>query len=100
MNILADFLKVYHVGEQAAITATELTASGWGTARQIRREVHRARIGGIPICSSSEGYFYPKTSVEKLSCKKRLTNMGKGIFKVTKVLKSLDTRQLSLFDGY
>ena len=98
MEILVDFLKKYHVGKQAAITASELTSAGWGNARQIRRIVHRARKSGFPVCSTGEGYFYPSGNSEKAICKKRLTNMGKGIFSVVKALKPMDNRQMSLFE--
>ena len=98
MEVLVEFLRRYHVGKQAAVTAAELTASGWGSARNIRREVHRARKSGFPICSSGKGYFYPSTPHEKKLCRKRLTNMGKGILSVTKVLKPVDNRQMSLFE--
>lgn len=100
MSVLADFLKQYHRGERAAITANELTGNGWGNARSIRRSVHEARVLGLPICSSAKGYFYPDNEFEKKLCKKRLVNMGKGIFKATKALVYTETRQLSLFDGY
>ena len=100
MDIFVEFLKKYHQGESGAITATELTGNGWGSARQIRRIVHASRELGHPVCSSSKGYFYPKIDAEKRLCKKRLMNMGKGIFKVTRALKAIDNRQLSLFDGY
>lgn len=98
MDPLVTFLKKYHLGVNAAITAPELTSAGWGSPRQIRRKVHAARKNGFPVCSSGEGYFYPHTNVEKSLCKKRLVNMGRGIFSVVKALKPIDSRQINLFE--
>jgi hypothetical protein len=94
-SLLVGYLISNHRGERNAITAGELR--NWGTARQIRKAVHEARVLGLPICSTGKGYFYPENANEKRVCKKRLMNMIKGISKAAKAVKYTDPRQQVLF---
>ena len=55
---LAEYLRQYHLGEGGAATSRELERTFSVRGKELRDAVNRLRRRGIPIASSSNGYFY------------------------------------------
>ena len=55
---LAEYLRQYHLGEGGAATSRELERTFSVRGKELRDAVNRLRRRGIPIASSSSGYFY------------------------------------------
>ena len=55
---LAEYLRQYHLGEGGAATSRELERTFSVRGKELRDAVNRLRRRGVPIASSSSGYFY------------------------------------------
>ena len=58
LNNITDYLSKYHTDETSALKNRDLRTLFNLTERQVRRVVNELRRDGVPICSSSEGYWY------------------------------------------
>ena len=59
---LAEYLWQYHLGEGSAATSRELERIFSVRGKELRDAVNRLRRRGVPIASSSSGYFYAARS--------------------------------------
>lgn len=55
---LADYLKDHHQTERSAVKGRELRMLFNLTDKQVRNVISSLRQEGIPVCSSSAGYWY------------------------------------------
>lgn len=62
--VLGDLLKKYHTGMEMAVSGKELELALGIRRDTIQKMVHQLRMEGVPICSSSSGYFYAQTRQE------------------------------------
>lgn len=98
---IAEYLKSYHCGEQAAVTSRELEGIFRIRGPDLRRRINLLRGNGIPICSCDSGYYYAATEEELLHTIRQLRSRIKKIAYaergLTKALSQYeDTGQLSL----
>lgn len=97
---LAEHLRQYHLGESAAATSRELERTFSVRGKELRNAVNRLRRRGIPIASSSSGYFYAATEQEVRSTIVHMTNRISGIAAairgLNKSLETFDTAQLRI----
>ena len=63
-NLLCSNLKKYHMGAEHSISGKELEYVIGVDRDTIQKMVHQLRMEGVPICSSSSGYFYAQTRQE------------------------------------
>lgn len=61
---IAEYLKVFCMGEQAAVTSRTLEDTFHIRGPDLRRIINRLRGEGIPICSFKAGYYYAETEEE------------------------------------
>lgn len=61
---IAEYLKAYHCGKQAAVTSRELEGIFRIRGPDLRRIINRLRGNGVPICSFDSGYYYAATEEE------------------------------------
>lgn len=87
---IADYLKEWRTSEDNAINARDLCTMFNLTSRHLRIIVGGLRKDGVPICSSTQGYWY---STEPEDIKKTLqrlegqvSNMNNSITGLKKVL--------------
>ena len=66
MNNMKDFwILVIPLGEDNAIHQKDLAARLGMQADTLKREIREARNRGIEICSTINGYFFPKDELER-----------------------------------
>ena len=61
---LSTILKEYHTGMEQSITGKELELKLGVQQGTVQKLVRQLREDGVPICSSSCGYFYAETRQE------------------------------------
>ena len=61
---LSTVLKKYHTGMEQSITGKELERTLGIRKDTVQKLVRQLRADGVPICSSSSGYFYAETRQE------------------------------------
>ena len=98
---IAEYLKAFCMGEQAAVTSRTLETVFHIRGPDLRRSVNRLRGMGVPICSFDSGYYYAKTEEElqRTVCQlrsriKKIAHAERGLTKA--LAKLTDTGQLSL----
>ena len=75
-EVLAEYLKHFHQGEENAIHSRDLEKLFDLDRRSLQRNISRLRQDAVPICSSGAGYFYAQTQAEINDTLRRLrTNM-------------------------
>ena len=72
-------LSVIGKGEENAIKQEEITRLTGLSARDTRAIIERLRAGGMVICSSNAGRFFPENIEELDSYVKRIQASGKGV---------------------
>lgn len=99
---LAKHLRQYHLGEVSAATSRELERAFSVRGKELRNTVNRLRRKGVPIASSSSGYFYAATEQEVRSTIAHMTNRISGIVAairgLNKSLEQFDTAQIHIRD--
>ena len=99
---LAEHLRRYHLGEDSAATSRELEAAFSVRGKELRDAVNRLRRRGVPIASSSSGYFYAATEQEVRATIAHMTNRISGIAAairgLNKSLEQFDTAQIHIRD--
>lgn len=97
---LAEHLRQYHLGEPHAATSKELETAFSVRGKELRDTVNRLRRRGVPIASSSSGYFYAATEQEVRHTIAHMTNRISGIAAairgLNKSLEKFDTAQLRI----
>lgn len=97
---LAEHLRQYHLGEAGAVTSRELEAAFSVRGKEVRDAVNRLRRKGVPIASSSSGYFYAATEQEVRHTIAHMTNRISGIAAairgLNRSLDKFDTAQLRI----
>ena len=100
---LAEHLRQYHLGEGGAATSRELECAFSVRGKELRDAVNRLRRKGVPIASSSSGYFYAATEQEVRSTIAHMTHRISGIAAairgLNKSLEQFDTTQLRIPGG-
>lgn len=98
---IAEYLKAYHCGDQAAVTSRELEGVFRIRGPDLRRAINRLRGDGVPICSFDSGYYYAKTeeelqrTIRQLRSRiKKIAHAERGLTKALAMYE--DTGQLSL----
>lgn len=61
---LATRLKTKHNGEENAVKSPVLEKCYHCSGAEIRKQINELRCNGIPICSTSKGYFYASSVSE------------------------------------
>ena len=99
---LAEHLRKYHLGEANAATSKELEIAFSIGGKGLRDAVNRLRRDGVPIASSSSGYFYAAADHEVRATIAHMTHRISGISAATRGLKKslarFDTAQLRIRD--
>lgn len=97
---LAEHLRQYHLGEGGAATSRELECAFSVRGKELRDAVNRLRRKGVPIASSSSGYFYAAAEQEVRSTIAHMTHRISGIAAairgLNKSLEQFDTAQLRI----
>lgn len=80
---ITDYLSEYHTTEEKAIKARDLRVLFNLGEKQVRNIVTELRQAGVPICSSSYGYWYSNNpeDIEKTvhRLQAQVNNMGNSI---------------------
>ncbi len=76
---LHSYLRHGHRGKAAAVSGSELAKTMGVSGNELRRLVNRLRRDGIPIASSSSGYFYAANAGEVYSTIRSLRKMESGL---------------------
>jgi len=97
---IAEYLKRYHLGEQNAVTSRELERTFELHGKELRDLINTLRRSGVPIASSSSGYFYPATEQEVritiAHMTHRISGIAAAIHGLTQALEQFDKDQLRL----
>lgn len=98
---IAEYLKSYHSGEQAAVTSRELEGTFRIRGPDLRKRINLLRGNGIPICSCDSGYYYAETEEELQRTVRQLRSRIKKIAQaergLTKALEAFtDSGQITL----
>lgn len=100
---LAEHLRRYHLGESRAATSQELETAFSIRGKALRDAVNRLRRKGVPIASSSSGYFYAAQEQEVRATIAHMTHRISGIAAairgLNRSLEKFDTSQLRISDG-
>lgn len=75
----ADYLKLHACGEDRAISARNLALSRALNDRECRDLAEAAAKEGLPICTSGQGYYWPKDKREVYVCTDRLDHQAKSM---------------------
>ena len=77
-----DIINALSYGQQNAKSRAELQALSGLCDREVRREIRRLRLSGIPVCSSSRvpGYWLPETSDELSTFQQSMAHRVRAIF--------------------
>ena len=101
-KLLAEHLRRYHLGEGSAATSRELETAFSVRGKELRDAVNRLRRRGVPIASSSSGYFYAAAEQEVRTTIAHMTNRISGIAAairgLNKSLEQFDTTQIHIRD--
>lgn len=98
---IADYLKTFCMGEQAAVTSRTLEKTFRIRGPDLRRRINRLRGNGVPICSFDSGYYYAETEEELQRTVRQLRSRIKKIAQaergLTKALEAFtDSGQITL----
>ena len=101
---LAEYLEQYHTGASNAAISRELELTFGIKGIQVRHMVNALRREGVPIASSSDGYYFAATDQEVRSTIAHLTRRIGGIAAairgLNRSLEQEDTAQTRLpLDG-
>ena len=100
---LAEYLWQYHLGEGSAATSRELERTFSVRGKELRDAVNRLRRRGIPIASSSSGYFYAAAEQEVRATIAHMTHRISGIAAairgLNRSLEKFDTAQFRIPGG-
>ena len=100
---LAEHLRQYHLGEAGAVTSRELEIAFSVRGKEVRDAVNRLRRKGVPIASSSSGYFYAAAEQEVRATIAHMTHRISGIAAairgLNQSLEKFDTAQLRIPGG-
>ena len=58
---LSKYLKRYHTGINNSVTCKQLQVAFHLEEQDVKKEIHRLRRVGTPICSCYLGYYYPES---------------------------------------
>ena len=86
---LSTVLKKYHTGMEQSITGKELEHTLGIRKDTVQKLVRQLRADGVPICSSSCGYFYAETRQELTETAARFNKSISTMMKTQR--KLLDT---------
>lgn len=92
---LAGYLEIFHCGEQYAVSSRELSSAFNIPERELRTVINELRREGVPICSSSNGYFFAESDTELLQTIGHMASRIAGISGALRGLKKARAR----FDG-
>jgi biotin operon repressor len=81
-------LKKHHTGKENAIVSKQLKSLVGTKRSEVCRIVSRLRREGVPICSCSNGYFYPRSYSEVLDVVSRFTQYGSTLRATSSALRS------------
>lgn len=99
---LAEHLKRYHMGAQAAATSRELERAFSIPGKDLRRPINSLRRDGVPIASGGSGYYYAATEQEVRATlahlTRRISGIAAAIHGLTRSLEQFDAAQTRLFD--
>lgn len=76
-----------HIGRKNAITSKEIENIFQCKGTDVRRIVNELRSNGVPICSSTTGYFYAETKSE---IKYTLAHIDSRIKKIEKAKEGIE----------
>lgn len=97
---IAEHLRRYHLGERNAATSRELETAFDIRGKELRDLVNTLRRSGVPIASSSAGYFYAATEQEVRATIAHMTHRIGGIAAairgLTMALEQFDSAQMTL----
>ena len=82
-----EFTAMLDFGEENAVSAAYLNRISGLTAREIRAETEAARRAGVPICTTSAGYYIALTESEKTACIERLRRQAQAILRTASALE-------------
>lgn len=110
MNTQPNFKRILDLipaGPEAAISKTDLCQVLGMTDRELRLHIHRMRISGCPILTSTDraGYFMPSEAngtVECMTFIRQQTHRARSIFRSIRGAKAYiagSGRQLSFLNG-
>lgn len=85
---LEKYLKSNCFGEDNAIFSKELEKIFHTNGNAIREKVNSLRQQGIPICSSSNGYYYASSKIDVM---KTISNLSSRIVGITKAISGLNS---------
>lgn len=99
-EVIEEYLKRYHVGEQNAVTSREIEMAFAITGVEVRALVNQLRRSGMPIASSNRGYYYAANRQEVLSTinhmQRRIGGVAAAIRGLVSSLEEYDDSQLRL----
>lgn len=75
---------------------SELGIKGMKNSSHVREVVHELRIKGIPVCSSSDGYWLGQTDDEITKCIGRLTARAISIWNAARNMMRVVQGQISM----
>lgn len=84
---LKEFLSIGHVGEKNAVSSRELEKYMGCCSREIRDAVSILRTEGVPICSSSKGYWF---AVDDAEIRQTMARLRSWIKSMNVALEGLD----------
>ncbi len=64
MNSFEEYMQKEHCGKVNAVKSKVIEARFHCKGTEVRRMVNELRCRGVPICSSSQGYFYATSNDE------------------------------------
>ena len=73
------YLKSHCYGRKKIISAHALETALHMSSTELRKQIGRLRREGVPIASSSSGYFYAETAAEVYSTIRSLEKMRYGL---------------------
>lgn len=99
----AEYLRQYHLGENGAATSQKLERTFSMRGKTVRDTVNRLRRKGVPIASSTSGYFYAATEQEVRATIAHMTHRISGIAAairgLNQSLEKFDTTQLRICES-
>lgn len=90
---IGEFLKTYHNTENNAVKSGEICELFHVQKERLRSIVNYLRSAGIPVCSSSRGYWYSDRSEDIDKTLSHLEGRVKGINRAIKGLKLIQDKK-------
>ena len=76
-----------HVKQEKPIKSIKIQRTYNLKGSEVRQIIHQLRLDGVPICSGSDGYYYPRDRIEATHTINHLRSRAISLFDIVKAME-------------